>query len=122
MNLISKQERLYLNRIKNSDGSDRILTSVQINGGKNLDGTFKPSGFLKARLTKEQEANLFEYLKTLTAMPKWLLISGEGFLSYEEWKDSNSVVHKDFVAVIQKAEILGSEATAEENAKNKLPF
>ena len=120
MNLTIKQEKLWLKKIE-VNGEDRILTSIQINGGKNLDGTFKPSGFFKIRLSKEMDELVFEYLKTLGKMPKYLIFDGSGFLTYEEY-DGKDGKHKDFVGVVTKAEILGSEAQAEENLKKKLPF
>ena len=120
MNLIINKEKIYVNQ-----GNEKILLSLQVNGGKNLDGTYKPSGFLKVRPVKEAAGKLIDILGVLQEkygkLPKYIVVYAEGFLTYEEY-DAKDGKHKNFVAVIDVVNILGDSEQAEENQKKPLNF
>lgn len=120
MNLLIKNEKMYLKVVKDQTGKNTVLKSLQVSGGKNLDGTFKPSGFLSVRLVKEAEEAFKKAILstgcTLETYPKLIDIeAAEGFLTFEKWDKGER-----FVAVLNKA--VFTTAKEKEEVANALPL
>lgn len=115
MNVELEKTILYLNAV-----NGKVLKSVIINGGKNLDGTYKPSGFLSVRLVKQAEeefkkAILSLNLKSVRDYPNFIEIDkAKGFLTYEEWDKG-----KKFTAVINEVVFT---TNSDKEVVEKLPF
>lgn len=118
MNLTFNNQKIYLNKV-----GEKVLLSAQISGGKNLDGTYKPSGYLKVRVVGDALSAISTYINATKQgkLPKYVVANGDGFVAYEEWTGKDGI-HKDFVAVIQNLQIVGDSDQAEENQKKPLNF
>ena len=103
MNLNIKNEKLYLKVVKDQTGKNTVLKSLQVSGGKNLDGTFKPSGYISVRLVKKAEEEFKKSILatgcTVETYPKAIDIEqANGFLCFEKWDKGER-----FVAVLTEA-------------------
>lgn len=119
MNLEIKKEKMYLKVV-----NGKVLKSIQVSGGKNLDGTYKPSGFLSVRLVKEAEDAFKKTIqslnvKTVKKYPKTVLVElAKGFLAYEKWDKGDRLV-----AVITEAGFTSDKEEKEEKEiSGNLPF
>lgn len=103
MNLQIENEKLYLKVVKDNTGKYVVLKSLMISGGKNLDKTFKPSGYISVRLVKEAQEHFKKSIEalgcTIETYPKEIKIEkATGFLTYEKWDKGER-----FVAVVNEA-------------------
>lgn len=115
MNLTIQNEKLFLKVVNDSTNKKIVLKSLQISGGKNLDGTFKPSGYISVRLVKEAQENFANAVRstncTIETYPKEIRIeNASGFLAYEKWDKGER-----FVAVLQTATFKFDEPKPQEN-------
>lgn len=120
MNLNIKNEKLYLKVVKDQTGKNTVLKSLQVSGGKNLDGSFKPSGYISVRLVLDAKENFVNAIKstncTIETYPKSIDIErANGFLCFEKWDKGER-----FVAVLTEA-VFTTEQEKEEVA-NALPM
>ena len=116
MNLEIKKEKMYLKVV-----NGKVLKSIQVSGGKNLDGTYKPSGFLSVRLVKDAEDAFKKCItdlgiKSANDYPKTVLVElAKGFLAYEKWDKGDRLV-----AVITEAGFTSDKE--EKEISGNLPF